>query len=80
MKMQIICACTAYRSLSTVSFMVYVLFFATALGAIEIQGKQDYSEKSTPEEDNEYPAAQTKGKQVMQLAYRGIRLSIVKEI
>jgi hypothetical protein len=54
--------------------MVYVLFFATALGAIEIQGKQDYSEKSTPEEDNGYPASSNERKAGNAIGIQGDQL------
>jgi hypothetical protein len=51
MKMQIICASAASRTLLAVSLIVYVLFSATTLDTTESQGKRDYSEKSTHEEN-----------------------------
>ena len=53
MKMLIVRACAAHRSLSIVSLMVIFLFAATALGTSESQGKPDYNEKSTHEADND---------------------------
>jgi len=55
--MQLICACTAPRTLLAVSLIVYVLFTVTTLGATESQGKKDYSEKSTHEEINDRSSA-----------------------
>lgn len=53
MKMQIICASAPSRTLLAVSLIVLVLFSATTLGTTESQGKRDYSEKSTHEENND---------------------------
>jgi hypothetical protein len=55
--------------------MVYVLFFATALGAIETEGKQDYSEKLTPEEDSDkYPASSNERKAGNTIGIQGDQL------
>lgn len=53
MKMLIVRACAAHRSLPIVSLMVIFLFAATALGKSESQGKPDYNVKSTHEADND---------------------------
>ncbi len=55
MKMQIICGCTASRTLLAVSLIVYVLCSSTT--ANESQGKNDHSEKWTHEEDKYRSAA-----------------------
>jgi hypothetical protein len=52
MKMLIVRACAAHRSLSIVSLMVIFLLATTSLGTSESQGKPDYNEKSTHEADN----------------------------
>ena len=53
MKMHIICAITAHRSLLIVSLTFVFLLAATALGNLESQGKPNYSEKSRPDADND---------------------------
>ena len=62
MKMPIICAYAASRTLLAVSLMVYVLFSATTLVATESQGKKDYNEKSTHEENNDKSPASSNEK------------------
>jgi hypothetical protein len=62
MKMPIICAYAASRTLLAVSLIFYVLFSATTLVATESQSKKDYNEKSTHEENNDKSSASTNEK------------------
>jgi|GEM_PF-1211403 hypothetical protein len=62
MKMPIICAYAASRTLLAVTLIVYVLFSATTLVATESQSKKDYNEKSTHEENNDKSSASSNEK------------------
>jgi hypothetical protein len=75
MKMPIICAYAASRTLLAVSLMVYVLFSATTLVATESQGKKDYNEKSTHEENNvKSPASSNEKKGGSSIGIQGDQL------
>ena len=53
MKMKTISERKAFRTLLTISLIVYFLVSSTALIVTESQGKRDYSEKSTKEVPND---------------------------
>src|SRR5918996_4231558 len=53
MKMQFSSVSIPFRTLLSVSLIVYVLLSATTLVIMESQGKKDYSEKSTNEGNSE---------------------------